>query len=118
MVLDASAAVELLLNSRSGKEFRERLATTPEIHAPHLIDIEIAHALRRLVRREVLGAGRAAFALGLWRQLDVERHQHDILLGRIWSWRNNLSAYDAAYIALAEALRQPLPTGAWPALPE
>ena len=110
MVLDASAAVELLLNSIRGKRLTERLRAAQEIHAPHVIDLEIVHTLRRLVLHEALEAGRAALALDSWRRLDVERHRHDHLLERIWSWRGNLTACDAAYVVLAEIRQVPLVT--------
>lgn len=88
----------------------DRLEGGASAHAPHLIDIEVTHVLRRRVLRETLSAGRAAVALTLWRQLDIERHAHENLLERIWRWRANLTAYDATYVALAESLREPLVT--------
>ena len=110
MVLDSSAAVELLLNTVRGRRLKERLRAAQEICAPHVIDLEIAHTLRRLVLHGEMGAGRAALALDAWRRLDVERHRHDRLLERIWSWRRNLTAYDAAYVVLAEIRQVPLVT--------
>ena len=111
IVIDASAAVELILNTATGKRVGDRVADEREaIHAPHLIDVEILHALRRLVLRKSIDDAHATTALGLWRSLDVERHVHEPFVGRIWQLRGNLSAYDATYVALAEALSAPLVT--------
>lgn len=109
MVLDASAAVELLLGSHRGRRVRELLRGA-EIHAPHLIDVELLSALRKMVLRADLSVARALTAIEIWRQLEVTRYRHTALLERIWAWRNNLSAHDAAYVALAEALGIPLVT--------
>ena len=109
-MIDASAAIEILLKSAAGERLLDRLEDGAAAHAPHLIDVEIAHVLRRHVLRDTVGAGRAEACLTLWRQLDIERHPHENLLERIWRWRANLTAYDATYVALAEALGQPLVT--------
>ena len=112
MVLDASGAVELLLNTARGKRIGRRLAAESEVvHAPHLVDVEVTHVLRRYVLRGALDERRAAMALEHWRSLDVERYPHGPFLGRAWRLRNNLSAYDAVYVALAEALGTVLVTG-------
>ena len=112
MVLDASGAVELLLNTAAGARLGARLAADTEVvHAPHLIDIEIAQVLRRYVLGGAFGARRAVQALDHWRQLDVERYPHEPFLDRVWGLRNNVSAYDALYVALAEALGESLVTG-------
>ena len=110
MVIDASAAIEILLKSPAGERLLDRLEDGAAVHAPHLIDVEITHVLRRHVLRNTLGAGQAAAFLTLWRQLDIERHPHEHLLERIWGWRANLTTYDATYVALAEVLGQPLVT--------
>lgn len=111
IVLDASAALELLLNSRTGRRVAARIGSPRlTLHAPHLIDLEVCQALRRLVRAEKLGSARAQEALDLLRQLDLTRYPHEPLLPRIWELRRNLTAYDSAYIALSEALEATLLT--------
>ncbi len=112
MVLDASGALEFLLNTARGTRVGARLAAGAEIvHAPHLIDIEIAHVLRRYVLDGTFDEGHAVRTLHHWRQLDVERYPHEPFLDRVWGLRNNVTAYDAIYVALAEALGELLVTG-------
>jgi len=111
IVLDASAALEFLLVTDKGGRVAERIAPPDEtLHAPHLIDLEVAQVLRRYVARRQLDASRAGQALDDLRDLDLNRYPHDVLLGRIWELRHNVSAYDAAYLALAELLGAPLLT--------
>jgi predicted nucleic acid-binding protein len=105
MVLDASALVELLLGTASGRSVAARIADPGlALHVPHLADVEVAQALRRYVRDGALDAESAAEALENLRSLDLERHGHEALLDRVWALRANLTAYDAVYVALAEAL--------------
>lgn len=105
IVLDASAVIEILLQTEVGAPLSERLLTLESsLHAPHLLDVEVAQVLRRLVREGQLTAERASEALLDLRDLPVERYSHEILLPRIWSLRHNLTAYDATYVALTELL--------------
>ncbi len=78
--------------------------------APHLLDVEVALALRRYVQARTISTDRAELALEHLGQLGVTRHGHEELLPRIWALRENLTAYDAAYVVLAEALAAPLLT--------
>ena len=111
IVLDASAALELLLNTAAGQQVAKRIAPrTVSLHAPHLIDLEVAQALRRYVHARAIHAQRAELAMTHLSQLDLARYAHDLLLPRIWALRDNLTAYDAAYVALAEVLEAPLLT--------
>ena len=112
MVLDASGAVEFLLNTTRGKRLAERLAYEAEVvHVPHLIDVEISQVLRRYVLRGALSERLGSTALHRWRSFDVERYPHEPFLDRVWQLRANFSAYDAVYVALAEALSAVLVTG-------
>jgi predicted nucleic acid-binding protein len=104
-VLDASAVVELLLATERGRAVAARMADPRlSLDAPHLLDVEVAQALRRLVGVGELDDRTAEAALDDLVALDIERHSHEWLLGRVWSLRENLTAYDAVYVALAEAL--------------
>jgi len=111
IVVDASVVLELLLQSDRGIRAADRILDPQErLHAPHLIDIEISQTLRRLVLLKELRPDRAEVALIDYQSLVIERHAHVDLLSRIWRLRNALTAYDAAYIALAEGLNAPLIT--------
>ena len=104
-VLDASALVELVLHTSAGRTIATRIADPAVgLHVPHLADVEVAQALRRYARDGELDATAAAVALDDLRALDLQRHSHEPLLDRVWDLRENLSAYDAVYVALAEAL--------------
>ena len=110
-VLDASVVVELVLGTRAGARIRDRLLD-PEIslHAPELLDLEVLNVLRRHVRAGTVAMNRAEAAVRRLDELDLQRHRHGPMLQRIWSWRANLTAYDAAYVALAEVVGGPLLT--------
>jgi predicted nucleic acid-binding protein len=112
IVLDASAAVEWLLQSEKAEAIESRAfaKATSQWHAPHLLDIEVAQAMRRLTAAKVVSAARARQALDDLADLPMVRYPHDWLLDRIWQLRSNLTASDAAYVALAEALDVPLIT--------
>ena len=102
---------EFLLQTQLGVRVEARLFLgTDEFHAPHLIDVEVAHALRRLVRMGEVRPNRAREAVEDLTGLDIRRHAHVDLLSRAWALRNNLTMYDAVYVALAEAIDAPLVT--------
>lgn len=111
IVLDASATVCLLLNEpvTRARTILERLRGET-LQAPHLMDVEVTHALRRLVLTGMLAPVRGREALTDLAQLRLTRYPHYPLLDRIWQLRSNLTAYDAAYVALAEFLAAPLVT--------
>jgi predicted nucleic acid-binding protein len=105
IVLDASAAVDWLLQTPAGRLVENRIYSRNEtLHAPHLLDIEVAHVLRRLVAQGVVTGLRAQQAIEDLLDLRITRYPHDVLLSRIWQLRHNFSAYDAAYITLAKEL--------------
>jgi predicted nucleic acid-binding protein len=103
--------MELLLNRPSAARLARRLRDPDEaLHAPHLIDLEIAQTLRRYQAIGELSPQRARQALLAFAQMPIERHPHWPFFERIWELRRNLTAYDAAYVALAEVLEAPLLT--------
>lgn len=111
IVLDASALVELLLDTPAGRVVADRIADPSlGLHVPHLADVEVVQALRRYAKDGALNAAGAAGALEDLRSLDLQRHAHEPLLERVWELRYNLTAYDAVYVALAEALSTVLVT--------
>lgn len=110
IVVDASAMLEVLLRTRAGARVEERILDGDSLHAPHLLDVEVAQVLRRYQARGELTAARGAEALADLGAFPINRYPHDVLLGRIWDLRANLTAYDAAYVALAEALEARLVT--------
>lgn len=111
IVVDASAAVDYLLAAGAFDRIAARFAAPREsLHAPHLLDIEVAHALRRLVITRTIPASRAEEALEDYADLRMRRYAHRPLLPRIWELRSNMTAFDAAYVALAEALGASLVT--------
>lgn len=111
IVLDASAIVDWLLQTPAGKCIEKRIYSYNEtLHAPHLLDLEVTQVLRRLARNGVISAHRADEAIRDLLDLRVARYPHVVLLPRVWQLRHNFSAYDAAYIVLAEKLGAPLVT--------
>ena len=111
IVVDASVVIEVLLRSDVGAELEERLVEGDDpLHAPHLMDVEVAHALRRCAAHGDIDERHGGNALADLAAMSIERHPHQPLLERIWQLRHNLTAYDAAYLALAERLDAPLLT--------
>jgi predicted nucleic acid-binding protein len=111
IVIDASALLEILLQTDRAEALMRRALTAGErMHAPHLIDIEVSHVLRRLVQHRELTKARAEHAFEDLALLLIERHGHQALLPRIWQLRETLTAYDGAYVALGEALGAPILT--------
>lgn len=105
IVLDASAVIDWLLQTAVGQQIENRIYSRGEsLHAPHLLDLEVAQVLRRLVRESTVSVPRADQALQDLLSLRLTRYPHFVFLPDIWRMRHNLSAYDAAYLALAEKL--------------
>ena len=105
IVLDASAAIDWLLQTAAGQRIERRIYAHHEsLHAPHLLDLEVGQVLRRLAREGTVSTGRADQTIEDLLDLRIARYPHFLLLPRIWQLRHNLSAYDAAYVALAENL--------------
>jgi predicted nucleic acid-binding protein len=110
IVVDASAMTELLLQTDLGTRVERRLLRDEDLHAPHLLDVEVLSALRRLVRTGEVASERAEDAIDDLQLLRLARHGHEDLLPRVWDLRDNVTAYDAVYIALTEALDATLVT--------
>jgi predicted nucleic acid-binding protein len=110
-VVDASAVLEVLLQTADGAPLTPRLLSQDtSLHAPHLLDLEVAQVLRRFVRKGEVEPQRARQALEDLLALPLERYSHDLLVPRVWELRENLTAYDASYVALAEILEATLLT--------
>lgn len=111
IVLDASAVIELLLQTARGRRIEARIFEGSELlNAPHLVDTEVLQVMRRLVIGRELTLAAADAAVRDLADLDLVRHGHEELAGRVWELRRNLGAYDATYLALAEALGATLVT--------
>ena len=105
IVLDASAAVEWLLQTSAGRQIENRIYSRREsLAAPHLLDVEAAQVLRRLVREAQISTRRAEEAIQDLIDLRIVRFPHYLFLPRTWQLRHNLTAYDAIYVSLAESL--------------
>jgi predicted nucleic acid-binding protein len=111
IVLDASAAVDWLLQTPAGERIDNKIFSRGEsLHCPHVLDLEVAQVLRRLVRESHISAHRAQEAIADLVDLKIARYPHFVFLPEVWRHRNNLSAYDAAYIVLAAQLGATLVT--------
>ena len=110
LVVDTSAVLETVAAANPDRGLLDRLVADGDLHAPHLLDIEVLNALRGLVRGGKLSGDRAADARADIAELAIVRYGHEPLADRIWGMRANLTAYDAAFVALAEALDVPLVT--------
>jgi predicted nucleic acid-binding protein len=111
IVVDASALIEVLAGTSAGGRLAERLFAEREtLHAPHLLDVEVAQVLRRYALAGEFGAARGAEALEDLAEFPIVRYPHQPFLSRIWELRHNVTVYDAVYLALAEALAAPLLT--------
>lgn len=111
IVVDASAVIEVLLGTSAASRIADRMFAEGEtLHAPHLLDVEVAQVLRRYALAGILGAERGAEAIEDLADFPIARYPHQPFLSRIWELRRNVTAYDAAYLALAEALDVPLVT--------
>ena len=110
IVVDASAVLELLLRAGATDALETRLFGGETLHAPHVLDLEVAQVLRRYERAGELDSRRGREALEDLVGLRIERYPHHLFLARVWSLRANATAYDACYLALAEALDAPLLT--------
>jgi predicted nucleic acid-binding protein len=105
IVVDASALTELLLQTERGTRVERRLYDDDDdLHAPHLLDVEVVSALRRLVQKGEVRPERAEEAIATLGLLRLTRHGHLDLVTRAWDLRQNLTVYDAMYVALAECI--------------
>lgn len=105
IVIDASAVIAMLLRLKQADRIMDRVFAEGEtLHAPHLVDVEVSQVVRRYWRAGDITANRGEEALRDLAELPIMRHAHEPLLGRIWQLRHNATAYDAAYVALAEGL--------------
>lgn len=111
IVVDASALLEVLLRTSAAGPVEERVFDPEEtLHAPHLIDVEVTQVLRRYTLSGEAVPERCRTALADLMDFPLTRYPHAFLLPRVWELRSNLTAYDAVYVALAEALDAPLLT--------
>lgn len=105
IVVDASALLEVLLGTSAAEAVEQRLfASGQTLHAPHLIDVEVTQVLRRYAAGGAIDQGRGRAALADLADFPIRRYPYEWLLPRVWDLRHNLTAYDAVYVALAEAL--------------
>jgi predicted nucleic acid-binding protein len=111
IVVDSSAIIEVLLRTSAASRVELRIFAPGEtLHAPHLLDVEVAQVLRRCSAAGELDSDRGREALEDLADFPIARYPHDLFLPRIWELRQNMTAYDAVYVALAEVLSAPLLT--------
>jgi predicted nucleic acid-binding protein len=111
IVVDAASVVDVLMGTARGETAYRELTRQDVVHAPHLIDVEVLHALRRWTARGRLEARVAAAALETFESsLPLIRHPHRALWRRTWELRDRLRAYEATFVALAQVLDAPLLT--------
>ena len=110
IVLDSSAAVEWLLGLPLADAVSDRIVSADSLHAPALLDIEVAHVVRRYAAAGEIGDQAAERALQALADLDMVRYTHELLLPLVWTLRHNLTAYDTAFVALAAVFEAPLVT--------
>ena len=110
LVVDTSAVIEVLASSQPNQALARRLAGDDDLQAPHLIDVEILHTLRRLTFMEKLSQRRADDVRADYRELAITRYPQFPFSDRIWQLRDNLTPYDAAFVVLAETLEAALIT--------
>lgn len=110
LVVDTSAVVDVLVGRDVDPALLHRLSTGGSLHAPHLLDVEFLHALRRLVRTGALALDRAQDARADLDRLRVARYPHQGLADRVWELRDAVTAYDGVFVALSELLGCPLVT--------
>jgi predicted nucleic acid-binding protein len=110
IVVDTSAVLGILLGRPEVPGLADRIRSDGDLHAPHLLDVEFQHALRRLVRTQAINDDRASDALTDFGDMVIVRYPHVPLADRMWELRHNTTAYDAAFVVLAEVLAVPLIT--------
>lgn len=108
IVVDASVAVEVVLRTELGLQITYPLLEDSALSCPHLVDVEVTHALRRMVLSGELAEPRAERALTDFTDLPLKRFSHELLLPEVWKLRHKVTAYDAVYVALADVLSAPL----------
>lgn len=105
IVLDSSTIIEVLLRTDAASHVEQRIFSPEEsLHAPHLLDLEVAQVLRRYYVSGEIASERGREAIEDLTGMPITRYPHDLLLPRIWELRHNMTAYDAVYVALAEVL--------------